>query len=257
MTSYSENFTANFKILKFFGLWTLETDSLLKKRLYSLYQRFLPSLIMLFAIQQYIDLYIVRHEFEKFNINFCLTAEVTLVFFKILRFTQIIPGVRALREKLNKNAKEEYDVEFKKILSIASSEIKILNLLLHATGCIFSVMLWMVPLFLFHQSGIKNLPARQWFPFDIQVSPNYESAFLYQVLFTFPVTMIPTDVDLSVIGFMISLSAEYEILKRNVERKFNEIYKDENVDPSVADAKTLEVIRDLAVRHQEITGQVH
>lgn len=259
MGSYGEIFNINFKVLQLFGLWTIETDSLLKKKLYYLYQRFSLLMIMLFCIQAYIDLYFVRHEIEKFTFNFCFAVVGGLIYFKSLNLTQILPGASGLRENLNRNAEEENDEECKKILSKASYEIKILNVLVHSMGVMVMLMLYIAPLF--HRSGIRNLPIRQWFPFDIQISPNYELAFLYQILFSFPIAMIELEIDLSLIGLTISLSAEYDILKKNVEKNFSEIYKEKakgvkNLDQSTADAKTLEIIRNSVVRHQEITGQV-
>lgn len=258
MASYSEIFNLNFKILYFLGLWTLETDNFLKKKLYYLYQQTSLFIIMVFGVQQYIDLYIFRHDMEKFTFNFCLVTLVTLIFFKSLRLTQFISGVSALREKLNENAEEENDDECKKILSKAAFEIKILNILVHSSGCFICGLICVSPLL--DKSGTRNLAIRQWFPFDIQVSPNYEFASLYQVLLIFPIAIIELEIDLSVFGFIISLSAEYEILKRRLE-EFTEIYKetedgDYKMNQNVQDAKTFEIFRDAVIQHQQITEQV-
>lgn len=258
MASYNEIFQTNFKILKVFGLWTLETDGLLKKKLYNWYRRCLVFIIMIFVIQQYTDLYIIRHDVEKITFNICMNAGTTIAFFKIVRFNRILPGVASLRGKLNRNADEKNDEECKNILSRAAYEMKSLNILVHSTGCIFAVTMYIFSFF--NQSGTRSLPLRQWYPFDIKISPNYELVFLYQVLITFSMATIAIDIDLSALGIMISMAAEYEILKRKIEKSFSEMYKQDvkgvqYVDQSL-DEESVGIIKDLAVRHQEITGQV-
>lgn len=257
MASYSEIFNTNFKILRFLGFSTLKTNSLLKKKLYSLYQRSLLFIMMIFNTQQYIGLYIVRHEIEKFSYNFCVATVVTLIFFKALKFARIVPSVNALREKLNRNTEEENDNECEKILAKAAYEMKILNRLFHPNG--FILILIMAAAAILDKSSSRNLPVWQWFPFDIQGSPNYELAFLYQELMCFLMANIELENNLSLFGFIISMSAEYEILEINL-KKFNEIYKEnmnnvENVDQIAKNAKVLEIIKNVAVRHQQITGQ--
>lgn len=255
MASYSETFNTNFKILKLIGLWNVKTNSVTKNQIYFFYQIFMLLFIALFIILELFDLYFNRHDFEKFNFNLCSTITTTITLLKTLRGLQRLPEINHLRKNLNKYAEEETDDECKKIVGKAAGEMKFLNKLFYGmTGCLITV--WLLTPLLDYKKGARKLPFRQYFPFELQTSPNYELAYLYQVFSCFILTSNIVSGDLAIFGFLISISYEYEILKKKLQ-KLNELYeKHENkevVEKGMnIEEKTLRIIKDVIGKHQQI-----
>lgn len=258
MGFYSENFELNFKVLTRIGLWDFRTRNLTKRQFYLFYQSFMLLFIALFNILEYIDLYVVKGDLEKFNYNLCSSVTTTVSFIRTLRNLYILPEINKLRKDLYKDAENETDQECRAILLKAAREIKFLNRLFY--GMAYSLIsCWLSAPLLDYRSGARKLPFRQWFPFDIQSTPNYEFAYIYQVLSCFLMTSNIVATDLSTFGYLIQISAEYNVLEK-ILRKLNAVYEKEyEIDKEKLEMKKLsndeetsKIIRNAVYHHQQI-----
>lgn len=252
MASYREIFDFNFKILRYIGLWNIETKSALKSNLYFIYQCFSLLLMTLYNILAIIDLYIIRHDIEKFNYNLCAILPTIMALMKTLRALQKLPDLNRLNDALKRDPELEENENCKKSLLKAAREMDFINKFYYIFDYIF-ISIWLLTPLLDEESGERKLPFRQWFPYNIQISPNYELTYIYQVISCFMTASNVVSSDLATYGFMIRISAEYDVLKYNLE-KLNEVYEIEefDVDEIKKDRETLRIIKSCVKHHQEI-----
>lgn len=251
MALYSETFNFNFKVLRYIGLWTLKTNNNLAKQCYFLYQTFSLFIITSFVVLQYIDLYSIRNDIREFNFNLCATASATIYLFKTFRILKKLPLITRLREDLNCDAENETDENCKKVFNKAASEMNSLNKL-------FYIMLYTLffswafgPLVDF-KSSEKKLPIRQWFPFDVKISPYYEYAHFYQITSGFFVITKIVTIDLVTFGFMMSLSAEYDVLNEKIKNFILFYGNSERDHASFQDKNGTALIKNFIDNHQKI-----
>lgn len=251
-----QHFDFNFNLLTRLGFWNIQTRSSAKRRFYCFFQSFMIVFFSSFLILQYIDLYVSRNDLEKFNFNLCSTVTLTVTLIKNLRSMYKLGDINKLRKDLYRDADNETDQECKAILVKASLEMRFINRLFYGM-CYLLIAGWLSTPLIDYKSGARKLPIRQWFPFDIQPTPNYELAYTYQVLscIFFVSTIVASD--LSTFGLLIQISTEYDILN-SILRKLNTVY--ENIDKEERGIKfkysshrdTAEIIRDVVRHHQQI-----
>lgn len=247
MASYSENFDKNFKILTILGLWDLRIHNTFKNWFYYCYQIFSLLFLILFIILEYIDLYFVRHDLEKFNFNLCATVTTTATIMKTMRALQKFPDINGFRQDFNRDS--EKDKDYKKIILKASLEMKYLINFFYSLTFIL-IVIWSLTPLLDYKSGDWKLMYRQWYPFDVQQFLNYVIAYVYQVISLIIIASNVVASDLVVWCFMISMIAEYEILETDI-RKINEVYE-KHVETCVKDEMVLRIIKDVVAHHQRI-----
>lgn len=255
MASYSKTFNISFKILKFIGLWALETDNSLKKNLHYFYRCFSLLIVTLTIFSQFVDLYTVRHDRKKICLNLIISSQMAVGVLMNLMARKRISENNALREDLNRNAEEENDERCKNILSKSAVEMKYLIRIYIWPSYLAFAVLCLFPLFGF-ESGIGGLIFRQWLPFDVKVSPNYELLYLYQIYVIFVMGSHACSLNLALLGFKISLSAEYDVLQRYLE-KINEMYNEEKDNNELDENMKEEIIKNIVIRHQQILLQVY
>lgn len=254
--SARDSYELNFKILTRIGLWHTRSRNLVKRQLYFFYQSSIIFCVGLFNVLEYADLYVIRDDLGKFNYNLCSTVTTTINLIKTIRNLRVLPEINKLREDLYRDAEKETDEECKTIILKAAKEMRFLNRLFY--GMTFSLIsCWLSAPLLDYRSGARKLPFRQWFPFDIQSAYNYETAYIYQVVSCFYLASNIIAMDLAAFGFLIQISAEYEILQ-NIVKKINGIYKeeygwmDEEKSGMKIASKTNKMIRSAVHHHQQI-----
>lgn len=179
-----------------------------------------------------------------------MTISASLHFFKFTTSLRNFPKIHQLNKDLVKSGEVETDEECQKIIANTLKELKMLSRAAYTMTYCLNSFWCLVPL-MDYQRGIRKLPFRQWFPFDTQVSPNYEFAYFYQTLSGYLVVSEFVGTDLINLFFLIILSAKYEILQRKIE-KLNEVYGDEVEDDKMKIKETQEMIRCAVVYHQQI-----
>ena len=214
MSSDNSTFDINFTVLKLFGFWALDNEgNKLKNRIYVIYRWFGVAGYALCLSLQLIDLYFVMDDNEKMITNLCLTISVANGFSKLLRNLQKLSELKNLRQELTRM--EGYD-DYKEIFSKATKEMKFMNGACYAAMYSLLFFYILTPL-LDDETKSKNLPFRQWFPFDVKVTPNYELAYFYQVFYIFFTGSHFLFWELCFYAYIIKISAEYDILEKNIQ----------------------------------------
>ena len=165
---------------------------------------------------------------------------------KLLRNLQKLFELKNLRKDLIRM--EAYD-DYKEIFLKSAKEMKLINELIYSVGY-STVLFYLSTPLLDNKFGTKNLPLRQWFPFDVKVTPNYELAYFYQTFYGFFICLATCmSCELCFFSYMIKISAEYDILEKNIQ-DINQIFFSGN------DSKVLEMLKKAADHHQRIIQEV-
>lgn len=218
MLSYSQLFDFPYVVLMGLGLWRTETKKPFLQNFYWGYQTSVFFFITVVSGLCICEVYFSRNNFFKASTSLIGIVTVVVHLSKNILIMGHYNRIQRLVKKLKRDIDAEIENENYEILLKAMKEATFVYCFYY---CYIFLIAggWVFPRFFNPQpEGQRKLFLPIWIPWDYQKSPEYELACSLEGLAVYFEAINGATVNLCVLGAIIQISCEYEILMKNINR---------------------------------------
>ncbi|XP_023247721.1 odorant receptor 13a-like [Copidosoma floridanum] len=209
--------STHFAILSITGVWCpSHWSSKTSKLLYKMYSCFVIFLMYSLGLSQLAQIVFVRHDFKSFNDTFFILLSTNLTCFKAIRILLNQKQVISLMEMFKQDRCLFHDCFEKNIEKRCEYYCRKVAISLLCLCEITGIFLVIAPLF--KDTENQELPYKVLLPYDISNPLFYWLTFFHHTIGAATFTAISITTDALIIGFMLHVCAQLDLLQFRLTR---------------------------------------
>lgn len=250
-------YSAAFNSLTYYGAWTIQTSSSVKKKAYAIYQLTMLGIALTLVYSLCSNMLVIFGDIKKMSWNLCVTTLFGGALMKCIFLFRRRQILNSLRVSLHEDFKSRNSSENVVVQNESLKLYKKIRWIFHGSLSAFGTI-WIVSRFLNHMLPIPlELPV----DFDMEVYLNYVAIF---ALFTFMAVAgitFAVEQELAMFAIMVQIRREYEIFLSDIPKLNEGLHKECTqkicrrnliINPWLQQTNTKIWLKELMIRQQTL-----